>query len=198
MVLAYHVIWGAHGFWLPNDPRGSWSIYVGNRKLHQFGPATKVTTRRSVAHTAHDAQLRLAAKEVLEYPAVTLTGVQARAVGTGFLHYVKRSGITVWACSVMPDHVHAVIARHRYQIEQVVNLMKGDATRQLLAEGLHPFAERRRPNGRLPACWARNPWAVYLDTEEDIVRAIQYVEENPVKAGLPPQRWKCVTPYDPV
>jgi REP element-mobilizing transposase RayT len=118
-------------------------------------------------------------------------------VGRGFARFVQRSGITIWACSIMPDHVHLVVARHAYEIEQMANLLKGDASRQLLAEGLHPFAERRRPNGRLPSCWARNQWAVYLNSEEDILRAIRYVEENPVKAGLPPQQWRCVTPYNP-
>jgi len=30
MVRGYHVIFGMYGFWLPNDPRGSWSDYVGS------------------------------------------------------------------------------------------------------------------------------------------------------------------------
>jgi hypothetical protein len=29
MILGSHVIFGAYGFWLPNDPRGSWSEFVG-------------------------------------------------------------------------------------------------------------------------------------------------------------------------
>lgn len=28
-MLGAHVIFGAYGFWLPNDPRGSWSEFVG-------------------------------------------------------------------------------------------------------------------------------------------------------------------------
>jgi hypothetical protein len=28
MIRASHVIFGAYGFWLPNDPRGSWSTFV--------------------------------------------------------------------------------------------------------------------------------------------------------------------------
>ena len=58
MVLASHVIFSAYGFWLPNDPRGSWSTFVGSLELFRFGPATKVTTRRSVAHQPHDHVLR--------------------------------------------------------------------------------------------------------------------------------------------
>ncbi len=33
MIHAYHVIMGAYGFWLPNDPRGSWSAFVGAGNL---------------------------------------------------------------------------------------------------------------------------------------------------------------------
>jgi len=29
MVIGFHVILTAYGFWLPNDPRGSWSEFVG-------------------------------------------------------------------------------------------------------------------------------------------------------------------------
>ena len=50
MPLAYHVVLGAYGFWLPNDPRGSWSDYVRSWELFVAGgPATKTETGRSVA-----------------------------------------------------------------------------------------------------------------------------------------------------
>ena len=53
MVLASHLIITAHGFWLPNDPRGSWSDFVGAFELLRHGRATKITTRRSVAAHRH-------------------------------------------------------------------------------------------------------------------------------------------------
>ena len=54
LVIAYHVIMGLYGFWLPNDPRGSGSDYVGSKDLYEFGPATKVTGEQSVAKSEHD------------------------------------------------------------------------------------------------------------------------------------------------
>jgi hypothetical protein len=55
MILAFHSIFSFRGFWLPNDLRGSGSDYVANWELFRgYGPATKVTTRRSVAHQPHD------------------------------------------------------------------------------------------------------------------------------------------------
>jgi REP element-mobilizing transposase RayT len=197
MVLGYHVIFGAYGFWLPNDPRGSWSDFVGSWELFRFGPATRTDTRHSVAHQPHDRTLRLAAKQALRYPPVQFTGVQARAVGRGFADSVHRGGVTVWACAILPEHVHLVIARHTCKVEQIVNLLKGAATQALLAEGLHPFVDQRKPNGQIPTCWAGKGWKVFLDTQADIQRAIRYVEENPLKEGKPPQRWSLVTPYEP-
>ena len=81
MVLGYHVTISAYGFWLPNDPRGSGSNYVGAKHLLPFGRATGLDDRsRFVARKPHDWRLRLEAKRHLKYPAVLFNGVQARAV----------------------------------------------------------------------------------------------------------------------
>ena len=45
MILGYHLIITAYGFWLPNDPRGSWSDFVGAWELLRFGRATKTESR---------------------------------------------------------------------------------------------------------------------------------------------------------
>ncbi len=83
MVLGYHVIFGAYGFWLPNDPRGSWSDFVESWDLFRYGPATTTTETRSLAMAPHDRALRMQAKEALKYPAVQFTGLQALAIGPG-------------------------------------------------------------------------------------------------------------------
>src|SRR5438270_709844 len=111
MIVGYHVIFSVYGFWLPNDPRGSWSDFVGSWDLFRYGPATKTTERRSLAYRAHDRAARLAAKGALKYPAVEFTGLQARAVARGFAAYVARAGLPVWACAILPDHVHLVVPR---------------------------------------------------------------------------------------
>jgi REP element-mobilizing transposase RayT len=49
-----------------------------------------------------------------------LNGVQARAVGRGFARAVERTGCAIHACAIMPAHVHLVIGRHRYDVEQLV------------------------------------------------------------------------------
>jgi REP element-mobilizing transposase RayT len=190
MVMASHVIFCLYGFWLPNDPRGSWSDFVGAWELLRFGRSSRTNTRRSVAHANHDRELREAAKRALKYPPVSLTGVQARAIARGFAEYVRKSGIVVSACSILPEHVHMVIGRHSFNVEYVVNQLKGYATRHLIAEGVHPFAAY----DPIPTCWARGQWKVFLDSAQDIQRANGYVGQNPIKEGLAPQTHSFVTP----
>src|SRR5947209_9189353 len=99
MILGYHVIFSAYGFWLPNDPRGSWSDFVGSWELFRYGRATKTDARYSVAHVEHDQSLRQAAKRALKYPPVQFTGIQARAVGRGIAEYARKSKLVIWACA---------------------------------------------------------------------------------------------------
>jgi REP element-mobilizing transposase RayT len=144
---ASHIVFGVYGFWLPNDPRGSWSEFVGACESFRFRPATKVETRISLAHRPHDRAARRAAQQAL-------TGGQARAVGRGFTASARKGGATLLACAILLEHIHLVVARHRCKVDWIVNQLKGAATRQLLEESLHSFAQWRRPEGRVPMCWA--------------------------------------------
>ncbi len=195
MVLGHHLIISAYGFWLPNDPRGSWSDFVRAWELVKFGEATKVDTHRSVAAKPHDRRLRLAAKKSLKYPAVEFTGLQAKSIGTGFWRYVQRSGVVVWACSILPDHVHLVVRRHSYKAEIMMQQFKGNATAQLNRDKRHPLSAFAVPVKRAPSPWGERGWKVFLDSEEDIWRAIRYVENNPLKEGKPRQTWSFVSKF---
>jgi hypothetical protein len=75
--------------------------------------------------------------------------------------------------------------------------MKGAATRRLLQEQLHPFTEWCQPEGKVPMCWAAKLWKVYLGSEEEIARAIVYVEQNPEKEGKPRQHWSFESRFEP-
>ena len=183
-----------YGFWLPNDPRGSWSAFVRAWELFRFGgPATKTNLRRSLARDAHDVAMRLEMKKHLARDPVLLNGLQARAVARGFARFVQ-TGIIVRACAILPDHVHFVILRHSYSIERIATLLKGAATAQLIREGLHPFQDQPYRDESFPTPWVRRWWKVFLDSDEDIVRASGYVEDNPLTEGFPKQRWSFVAP----
>jgi len=194
MVLGYHIILSAYGFWLPNDPRGSWSDTIRVYDLLQFGPATKVTTKRSVAHIEHNRALRLAAKRALMHKPVRFTGRQARAVARGFDIAAQERGYEILALAILPDHAHLVVRAHPRPINGIVSHLKAKATRQLSIESMHPFGDDPRGDGTLPSPWARNHWSPFIDSEKYLLKAIDYVNDNPRRAGLKRQRWNCVTP----
>jgi len=195
MIVAYHGIFTTYGFWLPNDPRGSWSDFVWSWELFRFGPATKVETRRSLAAEPHDHARRLAAKEALQYPEVHFDGHQALSVANGFTTAIGEGGYRVYACSILPEHVHLVVARCARGIEQIIAHLKAKATMQLNADGRHPLAGRIDRFGRTPTPWAAGRWKCFLNTEEAVARAVRYVEQNPIKEDKRRQRWPFVVPW---
>lgn len=155
MLHGWHLIISAYGFWLPNDERGSGSSRVRAQHLYDVaGEATKVFTTHSVAHRPHDVRLRRTAKKAPKYPAGQLTSVQARAVGRGIAAVLPKVGLVVHACAIMPDHVHVVAAAHNFDGDEIIECLKRAGTRGLNAEGLHPFKDYPRANGRLPSPWA--------------------------------------------
>jgi REP element-mobilizing transposase RayT len=196
MILGHHVVFSTYGFWLPNDPRGSGSAYVGSLRIYPYGNATKTDSPRSVAAKPHDRVERMSAKDALKYPPVRFDSRQIAIVAAAFDEYRQRSGLIVWACAIMPDHVHLVLKKSSARVEQIVNLLKGAATKRLMSEHIHPLAGYADEGRRCPSPWGKGCWKKFLNTSDDVLRAIRYVQANPLKDGRPRQNWKFVTPFD--
>jgi REP element-mobilizing transposase RayT len=194
-LLVAHLIFSAYGFWLPNDPRGSWSEWVAAWELFRFGKATKVNHGKSVASAPHDANLRRAAKKALKYPPVLFNGIHALGIAKGFARAAQEAQYPIHACSILPDHVHLVIGYHERPFQQITSHLKSHASRQLRAEGLHPFTMHERPDGSLPSVWAESLWKVYCFDRQHAMNAIEYVKQNPVREGKRRQSWSFVTPF---
>jgi REP element-mobilizing transposase RayT len=195
MVIASHAVFAAYGFWLPNDGRGSWSTEVWAPHLRRFGPATKTSERQSLARRPHDRASRLEAKENLKYPAVQFTGAQARVIALAFAEILRVLDLPAYACAVMPDHSHLVLPRHSETIEQVVGFLKRAASRKLREAGIHPMQDYPDDDGSLHTPWVIGGWNRFLHDDAEIAGAIDYVEKNPTKAGLPRQHWQFISPY---
>jgi len=181
MVIAYHAIFTTYGTWLPNDPRGSYSKAIYNAELAALGPV--LYGRQSPQPDARTLRhFRTAAVPHLSRPACYINDATRPVVAAAFGGEVQRLGLTIYACAIMNDHVHLVALRSKFRIEYVVNQLKGRATTAL--------ALKQTP-------WTRAGWNVFLDDEETVYAAVEYVEANPPAAGLPPQRWDFVRPLPP-
>ena len=188
MILGFHVIISAYGFWLPNDPRGSWSDFVGAWELFRYGgPATKVTTTRSVARVPHDRTKRLAMKQHLNYPPAIFTGEQAQVIAEGFKTAAHEGDYAIHACAILPDHCHLVVGRHVRKIGAIGGHLKSAATRALRERGLWDLEPEHSP-------WCHRNWNVFIDEPRWLRAAIKYVEDNPRKEGKRRQYWSLVTP----
>jgi len=190
-ILGFHLILTAYGFWLPNDPRGSWSTLVRRFELLKYGPATKTNTTRSVAHAQHDHVSRSQAKRALKHDPVIFDGKQALAISVGIQQAATEADYQVYAMAILPDHCHLVLGWHTRPIEMMAKHIKARATQELSARSIHPFADLDRP----ASPWARNYWAPFIRDREHMRKVIDYVNDNPIKAGLPRQNWKWLLPY---
>lgn len=198
MLLGFHIVCSAYGFWLPNEERGSGSDFVRSEALTKFGPANPVTHRRSVAGKPFDPVIREMARASLKYEPVRFNLAQIASIGRGFeREFTQFCAAQVFACAILRDHFHLVIGRCRYDIRRFAGRLKGAATKQLLADRLHPFQHIVLPDGSRPSPWSVKPWVVYCDSVEHMLRDIPYVQQNPVKARMPAQQWDFVAPYVP-
>src|SRR5437868_7640923 len=154
MIVGYHSIFGTYGFWLPNDPRGSWSDFVGAWELFRYGKATKVSDRRSYAQDPHNRKLRLEAKSALKYRPVVISGHQALSIAKGLAKAARKSEYTIYALAILPDHIHIILGRHSYPVEQVVRRLKQFAGLQLKDDRIHPFASFLGRRGAIPSVFS--------------------------------------------
>ena len=179
MIHGYHLVLPHYGFWLPNDPRGSWSTFVGSWELARFGTTTRHLEQRTVSQlTEEETQQRKLLQQSLKYPPVQLTGEQALCVADGFKEKAGLSAYEIWACA-----------------EQIANMLKGAATRRLRSKSQHPLSRHVANGARPPAMWARRQWIACLDSDTAIENAIAYVDDNPIKEGKPRQEWSWLSPY---
>ena len=168
-MIAFHLIISAYGFWLPNDPRGSWSEFVASWELYKFGgPATKVNDGRSHARDPHDVELRRKAKELLKYPPVRFDQTQRGTIAHGFGVACEDSGYVIPACCIGYDHAHLIVERHEREIPSIAGHLKSAATRALTGAGVHPLHGYIGKRGGLPTPWSEGCWKVFIDDEKQL------------------------------
>ncbi len=186
MVAAYHLIWTIYGYWLPNDPRGSNSRVIRSDVIRDLGELHY--GRKKVQPASRDLRAFFEkARAVLKHPVIEFDPQEIDVLAVNFAEVIAKQRYTCYACAIMPDHVHLLIRKHKHLAEEMI--VNFQASSQLRCMHL-----RLRP-GDHPV-WGGPGWKVFLETAEEIRRTIRYIEENPIKARRPSQRWPFVQLYD--
>jgi REP element-mobilizing transposase RayT len=186
MVAAYHLVWTAYGCWLPNDPRGSMSRSIRNDVITDLGEIhygrKPVQPAGGVVGEFYEQAQSLLKHELLKFDDDDL-GVVAEA----FQNVIRARRYTCYACAIMTDHVHILIRKHRDKAEEMIAHFQEQSETQILLGG--------RRSADHPV-WGGPGWKVFLFSQSDIERTVRYIEQNPIKARRPAQRFEFVTSYD--
>ncbi|HUU58284.1 MAG TPA: transposase, partial [Phycisphaerae bacterium] len=98
-----------------------------------------------------------------------------------------RCRYTCYACAIMPDHVHLLIRKHKSKAEEMIRNFQDTSRLRLRNSALRPPEH---------PVWGGPGWKVFLDHPDEVRRSIRYIQQNPVKFGLPVQAWEFVKAYD--
>jgi REP element-mobilizing transposase RayT len=187
IVIAHHLIWTAYGWWLPNDPRGSGSKVIRNDILEELGALHH--GRKRVQPTGQQVrQFYQRAIALLKHSLLTFDTQAREEISLAFGQVINELRFTCYACAIMLDHVHILIRKHKCQAEEMIELFQ-KASRTRLGASNH------RPEDH-PTWVAGGGWKVFLDHPDEVRRTIDYINRNPVLAGLPDQHWPFVKIYD--
>lgn len=185
-VIGYHLVWTGYGWWLPNDPRGSMSSCIKCDLTADLGELHYGRKRVQPA-SREIREFYEAAVPKMQFAQISFTAHDIEQITLAFGREMEAQHYTCYACAIMPDHVHVLIRKHKHQAEEMILNLQRESHLTLRESGRfdweHPI-------------WGGPGWKVFLDSPEDIRRTIRYVEQNPVKIGLPIQRWGFVKEYD--
>jgi REP element-mobilizing transposase RayT len=187
LVIAYHLIWTAYGYWLPNDPRGSGSHTIRNDVLAELGELHY--GRKRIQPAGREIrEFYEQAVPLLMHPRLIFDEQCRDRIAVGFGEVIAAECYTCYACVIMPDHVHILVRKHKHQAEEMIDNLKNQTLGDLRDSGWCSQAH--------PVWSGGGGWKIFLDHPDEIRRTIVYIEKNPQPLGLPDQQWPFVTAYD--
>jgi REP element-mobilizing transposase RayT len=189
-VIAAHLIHTLYGHWAVNDPRGSGSRDFIDRKFEPLGPIHHGRKPRDQQPSREELRAFHAEhKELLNFPLIWVDEAKAQAIAEAMGGVIGERKYTCYACAICSNHMHLVIRTHRDKAPAMWSHF-AEGVRQRLR---HCFSSQISPHH--PVISAR-PYNVLLYSPDEVWGRIGYVEKNPLREGLPMQRWGFVTPYD--
>jgi REP element-mobilizing transposase RayT len=183
-ILASHLVLTGYGHWLPNDLRGSGSEDLRRDELKALG---EILPGRQYSQPPREIvkEFYREAEPHLEHTRLWFDESRRDVIGRAFGGAAKERGYTIWACAICANHVHLVVSSHRDNSRTIWDHLAAAARNALhdarIVPGDHPV-------------WSHRPYKVFLYTPQEVLGRILYVERNPVKEGLPAQKWDFVVP----
>jgi REP element-mobilizing transposase RayT len=187
LVIAYHLVWTAYGWWLPNDPRGSGSKQVCCDVIAELG-ALHFGRKRIQPPADEIKGFYDKAAQLLQHSLLTFDDKACAEIAEAFDGVIEEQSYTCYACAIMPDHVHILIRKHKHQAEEMMGLLRSLSRKRLVDSG------RRAVDH--PVWTSGSGWKVFLDHPQEVRRTIGYIDQNPVKIGWPKQYWPFVKEYN--
>src|SRR4051812_41182357 len=96
LVIAYHLIWTCYGWWLPNDPRGSFSRTIACDVLTALGELHLVH-KRAQPTSSKIRDFYDDAETLLKHALLKFTPQEVIAVAKGFAEAIDRLRYTCYA-----------------------------------------------------------------------------------------------------
>jgi hypothetical protein len=185
IILASHLIFTGYAHWLSNDPRGSGSTETRKEELKELGG---IHAGRKAIQPPRDDLRRFfrEAEPKLDHHRMWFGEEMRTVIGSAIGAAVAKRGYALWGCAVCSNHAHVVARTHRDRSEVIWEQLACAARDVLRAAGMVP-AEH--------PVWSHRPYKVFLYIPDEVRQRIAYVEQNPVKEGLPQQHWEFVQPY---
>jgi hypothetical protein len=184
VILASHLVFTGYAHWLGNDPRGSGSEEIRKDELKPLGEIQH--GRKRVQPPKHEIkQFYRDAKPLLEHETIWFDDECRHVIAEAVGRAAEKLGYTLLAFSVCSNHMHAVARTHRDRSEVIWQRL-AEAARDALREA-----------GLVPAdhpVWSHRIYKVFKYAPEQVAGAVDYVEDNPEKEGLPAQQWGFVKP----
>jgi hypothetical protein len=135
IVIAYHLIWTAYGWWLPNDLRGSGSKIIAQDIFKHLGELH--VDRKQVQPASSEVRdFYKHAAGLLKYPLLKFGNEQVVSLAQAFRQVIQECRYTCYACAMMPDHIHILIRKHKHLAEEMLDRFHRAGRLPLRAAGI--------------------------------------------------------------
>ncbi len=183
VTLAAHLVFTGYGHWLPNDLRGSGSEQILKEDFKSLGEIhqgrKRIQPKRDELREFHEE-----AEPLLEHSVIWFDENMRQIIANAFARVIERNHYTCWAFAILRDHAHALIRAHKHHSDEMWRNFALESSTSLRAIATIPNTH---------PIWSTRPFKVLLFTKHDVITRVPYIEGNPKKHRLAPQRWDFVT-----